>query len=345
MAAAHRDAISDAMAPLENEGRRERPPGGRLVRPRALAATAIALALVSAAAPGYETDQYSNRSVQLADSVEQLNGEVNRALGDVAARWRHGDDPRRFARAVYRELGGRHWVDRLERWAIRSPQIDKPERYKRHNVYRGTPFWARRVGFFFGMGPTFEVAGARLGSDKLGHFVSQGWKYHKRYLRTGSEAYAVRLGVRNEASIFGSPFTGAFSNADLVANHEGFLFYRSLFEDGVVDDRPGDHRVRRLRSASAPAVRLPRPRQRLLGRGAQPEPLRPAAARADAASAERPLRPVPGRSGAMGLPRDAELRARYSHLGMRDGTTHRLDRVCETESRGTAVTAAAAQPR
>jgi hypothetical protein len=37
--------------------------------------------------------------------------------------------------------------------------------------------------------------------------------------------------------IFGQLTTGVFSNADLVANYEGYLFYRSLFEDGVVDGK------------------------------------------------------------------------------------------------------------
>ena len=315
------------------------------MRRPAIAATAIALALASAAAPGYETDQYSNREVPLADAVEQLNGEVNRALKDIATGWRRGADPRLFARAVYRELGGRHWVDQLERWAIRSPGIEKPERYKRHSIYRGVPFWASRIGLLFGMGPTFDVAGVRLGSDELGHFVSQGWKYHKRYLRNGSEAHAIRLGVRNEASIFGSPFTGTFSNADLVANYEGLKFYRSLFEDGVVGNRPA------IVEFVGTGARLRRPFDfRDHVNDYWDEALNPN--RFDRLLRGPMLRQLrgfcalyPADPALWVSPEDAELRARYSHLGMRDGTTHRLDRVCETESRGTAVTAAAAQPR
>ena len=32
--------------------------------------------------------------------------------------------------------------------------------------------------------------------------------------------------------------TGSYSNADLVANFEGYLFYRSLFEDDVIPGKP-----------------------------------------------------------------------------------------------------------
>jgi hypothetical protein len=306
---------------------------------------AWALTLVAGVASGYETDQYSHRDLQLADSVDALNDEVNRALEDIASSWRGGEDPRRFARAVYRELGGRHWIDRLERWAIRSPNIDKPERYKRHSVYRGLPVWARRVGFLFGVGPTLEVSGVRLGSDKLGHFLSQGWKYHKRYLRSRSEAHALRLGVRNEASIFGSPFTGAFSNADLVANYEGFLFYRSLFEDGVVGDRPA------IVEFVGAGARLRRPfdfrdhvndywdealnpnRFDRLMHGTMLRRLRELC---------HLYRAAPERwiSAA-----EDELRERYSHLGMRDGTTHRLDRVCAPSVPDAGVKTAAARLR
>lgn len=306
---------------------------------------ALVVALAAGAASGYETEQYSHRDLPLADAVDQLNGQVNRALEEIAARWHRGTDRRRFARAVYRELGGRHWVDRLERWAIRSPSVDKPDGYKRHSIYRGLPFWARRVGYLFGVGPTLEVAGVRLGTDKLGHFLSQGWKYHKRYLRSGSEAQAIRLGVRNEASIFGSPFTGAFSNADLVANYEGFLFYRSLFEDGVVGERPA------ILEFANTGARLRRPFDfRDHVNDYWDEALNPN--RFDRLMSGPMLRrlsdlcpvyladPAPWTS-----PADAELRERYAHLGMRDGTTHRLDRVCDTQSHDEAVSATPALPR
>ncbi len=316
------------------------------MRPALTLGMAFLLAtLVNGAASGYETDQYSHRDVPLADSIDLLNEEVNRALEDIASRWRRGDDPRLFARAVYRELGGRHWVDRLERWAIRSPHVAKPERDKRQSIYRGAPFWARRMGFLFGVGPTINVGGVRLGTDKLGHFLSQGWKYHKRYLRSGAEAQAVRLGVRNEASIFGSPFTGTFSNADLVANYEGLLFYRSLFEDGVVGDRPA------IVEFSGTGARLRRPfdfRDHI--NDFWDEALNPN--RFDRLLREPMLRQLSGLCDQYAtdprrwIPRsEAELRTRYAHLGMRDGTTHRLDRVCDPPAGDAAVSAIAAQPQ
>jgi hypothetical protein len=45
-------------------------------------------------------------------------------------------------------------------------------------------------------------------------------------------------GRYNERWIFGQLTTSVYSNADLVANYEGYLFYRSLFEEGIVPGKP-----------------------------------------------------------------------------------------------------------
>jgi len=301
---------------------------------RSSAAVAAALFVtLQATSPvaAYETDQYSPRSLHLADAVEQLNGQVNEALVEIAAEWRGGPDPQRFARLAYKRLGGRHWVDRLERWAVRNEAIDKFHPRRRGSIYSGLPPWATRAAFFFGVGPTIQVDGVLMGTDKLGHFVSQGWKYHKRYLRSRSIGHAVRLGVRNEASIFGSPATGTFSNADLVANYEGLRFYRSLFEAGVVEDLPAiiewtDNRARVARPFDFrhhvndywDEALNPNRYDRLLRRRMLVR-LGTLCPRFE----EDPAAWV--------SPDDEELRQSYALLGLRDGTTHRLDRVCSSE--------------
>ncbi|MDH3404529.1 MAG: hypothetical protein OEP45_12985 [Acidobacteriota bacterium] len=330
--------MDDAAGALEARSREAR-------RARWAAPVLLAGALVApGAAAAYETDQYLHRALPLADAVEPLNAEVNLALENIAARWRAGPDPRRFARAVYVELGGRHWVDRLERWAIRSPEIDKVEHYKRHSIYRGMSPFARRVGYLFGVGPTINVAGTRFGTDKLGHFISQGWKYHKRYLRNPTAEHAVRLGVRNEASIFGSPFTGSFSNADLVANYEGLRFYRSLFEDGIVGELPA------IVEFTGAGARLRRPFDfRDHVNDYWDEALNPN--RFDRLMSGPMLRRLatlcPEYEADPGLwvsSSDAELRERYSHLGMRDGRRYRLDQVCTARAPGSGGARANGRP-
>ena len=189
----------------------------------------LALMYVSPAVTAYETDPYTNRHVPIADSTELLDARVNAALTEIAANWKRGADEAAFVRAVYWKLGGVHWVDRFERWAINSEHIEKLENSRSTSVYKGVPLYAIRVAGIFGFGPTVKVAGVYVGTDKFGHFFSQGRKFYERYVRMGDEGKAAARSAYTEAAIFGQLTTGIYSNADVVANFEGYRFYRSLF--------------------------------------------------------------------------------------------------------------------
>ncbi len=207
----------------------------------AIAVTGAALAL-SYAAAAYETDQFYNRSQPIADSTEALNRKVNETLRDIVANWRKDDDQRAFVNAVYNKLGGHHWVDKLERWAMKSPEVEKLETPRYDSIYAGMPIWSTRTTFLFGIGSTLRINEQLIGSDKLGHFLSQGRKFYRRYLKYGSEQAAAKQSAYTERAIFGSGTTGSYSNADLVANYEGYRFYRSLFDDDVI---PGKQAILR----------------------------------------------------------------------------------------------------
>ena len=197
-----------------------------------------AVAGFTATAFAYETDQFSNRDVPIADSTAVLNQKVNETIGDIVAGWDKGRDEMAVVSAIYHAIGGHHWVDKLERWAMKSEQVEKLDTPRYDSVFSGLPIWAGRVTFLFGVGKTIRVNGQLIGSDKIGHFLSQGRKYYKRYRRSGSELEAAYHSAYTERAIFGRMTTGSYSNADLVANYEGHRFYRSLFEDGIVAGKP-----------------------------------------------------------------------------------------------------------
>ena len=139
---------------------------------------------------------------------------------------------------MFNELGGLFWVDRIERLAIQSPEIERLPQFRHHSIYDGLPFTSRRVNYVFGVGRTIKLAGVLTGSDKLGHFFSQGKKYYMSRLAGWREENILGRGTFNERWLFGQLTTSIYSNADLVANYEGYLFYRSLFEDGVIAAKP-----------------------------------------------------------------------------------------------------------
>jgi hypothetical protein len=198
----------------------------------------LAVAVWPNAVPAYETDQYSNRDEPIADSTSALNHKVNEAIGDIVAGWHKGHDEKAFVDAVYNRLGGHYWVDKLERWAMNSPEVEKLGTPRYHSIYSGIPFWDSRFIAVFGIGDTIRVNGQLIGTDKIGHFFSQGRKFYRRYVRYGSEARAAERSAYTERAIFGSMTTGNYSNADLVANYEGHRFYRSLFEDDIIPGKP-----------------------------------------------------------------------------------------------------------
>ncbi|MDX1380746.1 MAG: hypothetical protein R3233_06480 [Xanthomonadales bacterium] len=196
------------------------------------------LTLLAAAAAAYETDQFSNRAAPIEDATGVLNARVNSTLRTIAQNWDGPRDEARFVNAVFHEIGGHHWVDRLERWAMKSDQVQTLPTGRWDSVYHQVPFWSTRVASVFGVGPTIKLNGVLIGSDKIGHFLSQGRKFWFRWKRYDDEARAAERSAMTERQIFGRLTTGIYSNADLVANYEGYRFYRSLFEDGVVPGKP-----------------------------------------------------------------------------------------------------------
>jgi hypothetical protein len=196
------------------------------------------LLLSCSGANAYETDQFSNRDADIADSTNVLNGQMNRTIEEIVEEWDRGFDEWAFVNQIYRKVGGRHWVDRIERWAMRSPDVEKLDTPRYGGIYSKHPFWATRTIALFGIGKTIRLNDQLIGTDKLGHFISQGRKFYRRFRRLGNEDEAAMRSAFTERAIFGTMTTGNYSNADLVANYEGHRFYRSLFEDDIVEGKP-----------------------------------------------------------------------------------------------------------
>ena len=215
---------------------------------RSIVHTGMAM-MFAVAAIASETDQYYQRSEPLADSSQALNQKVNETLAEIVAQWEKGPDRKAFVGDVFDRLGGYGLVDELERWAVKSPQVEKRQMSKSDSIYGGLPPWAIRTVAFSDLGKTVRINDQLIGLDKISHFLSQGRKFYRRFLQYGSVEKASKHSVYTERAIFGSRSTGSFSNADLVANYEGHLFYRSLFEDHAVPGKvailrwEGDHWV------------------------------------------------------------------------------------------------------
>ncbi len=314
---------------------------------QAIALTGAALVLCTVASAS-ETDQFYDRDKPIADSTEVLNQKVNEAIAEIVAGRRSDPEQKHIVIAVYRKLGGRRMLDKLERWLFESPQVDKREVPRHESIYAGMPIWSTRTTYVSELARTLCVNEQLIGSDKISHFLSQGWKFHKRYQRYGNEEDAGKLSVLTERGIFGAGVTGTFSNADLVANFEGYRFYRSLFEDEVIPGKPailrwedGAWLVQRefdwadhvneywdeaLNMSSYDALLRDRMLEKLVN-----------------------MCPQYWQDPAIyTIANEEELRSRYAHLGMRDTRDTRLDTLClahPPETGGTLVSGLASAPK
>lgn len=185
----------------------------------------------------YETDQFSNRQQSIKDSTAVLNRQVTLAIAETITAWRGPRDEMKVVDGIYHKIGGRHWVDKLERYAMDSSEIERLDTPAHNSIYSGHPIWATRVAALFGVGATLKVNNTLVGTDKFGHFLSQGRKFYRRMVKMQDESQAAEQSAFTERALFGQMTTGSYSNADLVANYEGYLFYRSLFKDNVIEGK------------------------------------------------------------------------------------------------------------
>jgi len=200
-------------------------------------ALCAALLVAAPAVDAYETDQFSNRQNPISDSTAVLDQRVNLSIAEAVADWKGPRDEKKVVDAIYYDIGGIHWVDKIERWAMKSDNVERLQESRYASIYKGHPIWATRFAALFGTGPTIKINGHLVGSDKLGHFLSQGRKFWSRYLKYQDEARAAEHSAFTERALFGQMTTGVYSNADLVANYEGYRFYRSLFEDDIIEGK------------------------------------------------------------------------------------------------------------
>jgi hypothetical protein len=186
----------------------------------------------------YETDQFNNRQQSIEDATAIMNKQVTLAIASTIAGMYGDRDEMKVVNGIYHKIGGRHWVDKLERFAMDSGEVERLDTPPHDSIYSGHPIYATRVAALFGAGPTLKINNVLVGTDKLGHFLSQGRKFYRRMERMNDESRAAEQSAYTERAIFGQMTTGSYSNADLVANYEGYLFYKSLFVDNVIEGKP-----------------------------------------------------------------------------------------------------------
>ncbi len=212
---------------------------------RALVRILVLCLLAVPPATALETDQYEAWGHDLRDATDALNAKITYELQKALDRvnGRHGirrlscDTVTNHVAAHFRML----IFHPIEIWASKSPLIERyPPTEEAELASRRTNILGDRTRWDFGAwlpyGPTIEVHGVRIGTDKMAHFFSGGSSYYSLYVRAlhqgVSEAEAERTvidrGIFSEKTFLGYGTSGVLSAADLEANYRGMTFYLGL---------------------------------------------------------------------------------------------------------------------
>ena len=205
------------------------------------------LLLAVSQAHAYEVDQFTRRAVvpSSGDSLTLLDQEVRRLMGvaieQANERMRKRGDrcvpgllehEERLEEALERLLVGDNPVStKFEKWVMGLPEgqvlvSTEPGQ----SLYAGHSKYALVV--LSGMiVPEILVAGQRVGTDKIGHFVQLGYRLHRKLRRERVAAGGCRALVdrSSELGYYGCKSGGfVYAYADMAANLAGIAFWERV---------------------------------------------------------------------------------------------------------------------
>ena len=185
---------------------------------------------LSSLAIAYETDQYTTMLLPIADADIVWDRLVNQVIDQAIDEWNEDSEQAQLPYWVASQFLSRQ----AEVWAIENPAIHSAFPKNRY-IYAGASAINAPMIVAKGIAPTLSISGMRFGADKLSHFFGVGAIYLHYWLSdkdvNDREARAHKFGKYTEKWYWGSAVTGAYSNADLVANEEGLHFLQDLLPD------------------------------------------------------------------------------------------------------------------
>lgn len=181
-----------------------------------------------------ETDNFTDRYKQLEDSTAILDLEMNKRLENLVEQANSKgipcDKPIQMRQLFFKENGPDYmFTGALQGYAEDNDKVAKRKASPKNSVYEGV----LKNGFIFNkidLSSTIKLNGQLIGTDKLGHFVDQGYEYYTHYRVRNYDIYETLRSNRASESINGKNSTGVKSSADLMANYKGILFYHNLTE-------------------------------------------------------------------------------------------------------------------
>ena len=185
-----------------------------------------------------EIDSFTNRYDLKTDSTPKLdlyvNDQIEKSLITVNTQYSCQSQSQKAEEAfyshLYKSVGGFLWA-KIEDKIADTYFVEKIRLKQSQSIYRDINLIESPIFKFAKLGAIIKLNGRVVGTDKLGHFIGIGWEYFKRAdLKNRGVKKALQYGHLTELTYFGYLSTGIYSHADLVANYDGYQFWRNLFD-------------------------------------------------------------------------------------------------------------------
>ena len=216
----------------------------------------LVVLLFAANSYSLETDQYLTWDIELKNSKSFVNNYINENINLAIQKVNKKNKTFKCEYVAKKALA---WNGRstdflsvieltmyehpeVERW----PSINFSQRgVVEESIYADVDYFKHKV-----FGVSVQLDGIYMGTDKLGHFVTVGLAYYKKYLQAKFFGFskekaielAIRRGIFSEKTYYGTIISGVFSFADLESNYQGLKFAIDMCEGEnplLVQDQKG----------------------------------------------------------------------------------------------------------
>jgi hypothetical protein len=125
--------------------------------------------------------------------------------------------------ALHCVTGGLFWA-RIENDIQASEIIDRRTIARERSIYQDICFTEGCALYMAKLGFLMKIGDFYIGSDKLGHFLDQGYDY----FQSPNLSNALEYGEMTERTYYGLTSTAIYSYADLAANLDGYEFWKQV---------------------------------------------------------------------------------------------------------------------
>ena len=182
-----------------------------------------------------EIDSFTQRYQPTKDATQRINEITNELIHDALIAANNSSPSQCNEKQMYRMLhhtlagfGAGTW-SALEEKVEQDHQIEQRKPPVSHSIYKKVSSLLAPALALTKLGATINMNGYTIGTDKLGHFVDQGYEHFSMaYLHGKGEDTAIRNGEFTESTYYGLLTTGIYSYGDLAANYLGMQFWASL---------------------------------------------------------------------------------------------------------------------